>query len=74
MEIIEEDTGINKRVNSKYDKKQNIELAPQTVLLRGQATFKCKCQETINSYFLCHDPHRSFSCPSPIPRVLPYKE
>ena len=65
MERIEENTGINKRVNSKYDKKQNIELAPQTVLLRGQAKLKCKCQETINNYF---------SCPSPIPRVLPYKE
>ena len=47
MERIEEDTGINKRV--KYDKKQNIELAPQTVLLRGQAKSKCKCQGTINS-------------------------
>ena len=72
MERLEENTGINKRVNSKYDKKQNIELTPQTVLLRGQA--KCKCQGTINTYFLCHDPHRSFSCPSPIPRVLPYKK
>ena len=49
MERIEQDTGINKRVNSKYDKKQNIELAPQTVLLRGQAKSKCKCQGTINS-------------------------
>ena len=46
MERIEEDTGINKRV--KYDKKQNIELAPQTVLLRGQAKSKCKCQGTVN--------------------------
>ena len=45
MERIEQDTGINKR----YDKKQNIELAPQTVLLRGQAKSKCKCQGTINS-------------------------
>ena len=33
-------TGINTRVNSKYDKKQNIELAPQTVLLRGQTKSK----------------------------------
>ena len=51
MERIEEGTGINKRVNWKYDKKQNIELAPQTVLLRGQAKSKCKCQGTVNSYF-----------------------
>ena len=44
-----EGTRNNKRVNWKYDHKQNIELAPQTVLLRGQARFKCKCQGTISS-------------------------
>ena len=49
MKSLEEGTRNNKRVNWKFDKKQNIELAPQTVLLRGQARFKCKCQGTINS-------------------------
>jgi hypothetical protein len=50
MKRTEEGTRNNERVNWKYDKKQNIELAPQTVLLRGQAKSKCKCQGTINSY------------------------
>ena len=48
MERIEEGTGINQRVDWKYDKKQNIESTPQTILLQGQAKSKCKCQGTVN--------------------------